>query len=129
MNKSHAIIFLTRLLGSADGKWSDKEMEHALNLGNLSSALKEAPDWTDKILSGELNEDSAIQILNGLGKSEQMECLVTCLITILADGVADDAEITVLARLLTKLNQGITSSELLASHKEHLENLRRKLNL
>jgi hypothetical protein len=124
MNKGHATIFLTRLIGSSDGKWSSIEMDHALKLGTLSSALEEAPDWGDKILSGELNETSSYYILNNLTREDQMDCLVTCLITSLADGSLDDSEVTVISRILNNLNKGITTNELVESYKTRLAKLR-----
>jgi len=124
MNKSHATIFLVRLMGESDGNWSEEEMESALILGNLRSALEEAPDWGDRILSFELNETSAIEILNQESRDVQMECLVNVLLTAFADGVLDDGEKTVLARIMSKLNEGITVSELLEAHKAHLDSFR-----
>jgi hypothetical protein len=123
MNKSHATIFLTRLIGQADGEWSEEEMEHALLLGNLENALQEAPDWGEKIISGELNEQSAIFILNNLSKQEQMDCLLTCLITAGADGDLDDAESDILISIINSLNKGITIEELIQYYKNHLNNL------
>jgi hypothetical protein len=56
--------------------------------------LEEAPDWGDRILSFELNETSAIEILNQESRDVQMECLVNVLLTAFADGVLDDGEKT-----------------------------------
>ena len=123
MNKSHATMFLTRLVGEADGEWSKDEINQALLLGGLAKAHEEAPDWGEKIISGELNEQSAIYILNQVSKDEQMDCLLICLITACADGELDAAEIKILARILSSLNKGITVEELVESHKNHLNNL------
>ena len=120
MNKSHATIFLTRLVGQADGEWSDDEMDHALLLGGLNKAIEEAPDYVAKIISGELNEQSALYILNQVSKEEQMECLVTCLITACADGELDPTEIEIIIRIINSLNKGITVEELVETHKNHL---------
>jgi tellurite resistance protein len=124
MNKSHATIFLVRLMGESDGEWSEKEMETALVLGNLQSALKEAPDWVERIMSRELNESSAIEILNQESRAVQMQCLINVLLTAFADGVLDDGEKNVLVRIMSRLNHGITVTELLEAHKAHLDSFR-----
>lgn len=123
MNKSHATIFLTKLMGESDGEWTREEMETGFLIGNLSSVLEEAPDWVDKIISLELNETSAIDILNQESKEVQMQCLITVLATSFSDGELEDAEKNVLARIMSKLNKGITVNELLDAHKTHLESL------
>ena len=110
-------------MGESDGEWTEEEMVTALSLGNLNSALKEAPDWGDRISSFELNETSAIDILNQESKEVQMQCLIDILLTAFSDGVLDDGEKTVLARIMSKLNKGITVKELLDAHKTHLDSL------
>ena len=124
MNKSHATIYLVSLMGGSDGEWTEEEMLTALSLGNLSSALEEAPDWVDKISSFELNETSAIDILNQESKEVQMQCLINILLTALSDGVFGDGEKTVLARIMSKLNKGITVNELFDAQKAHLDSFR-----
>ena len=124
MNKSHATIYLVSLMGGSDGEWTEEEMLTALSLGNLSSALEEAPDWVDKISSFELNETSAIDILNQESKEVQMQCLINILLTAFSDGVFGDGEKTVLARIMSKLNKGITVNELFDAQKAHLDSLR-----
>lgn len=121
MNKSHATIYLIRLMGESDGEWTNEEMMTALQLGNLSSALEEAPDWGEKISSLELNETSAINILNQESKEVQMQCLINILLTAFSDGVLDDGEKDVLVRMMVKLNKGISIDELLDAHKAHLD--------
>ena len=121
MNKSHATIYLVRLMGLSDGEWTEEEMMSAIQLGNLSSDLEEAPDWGEKISSLELNETSAIDILNQESKEVQMQCLINILLTAFADGVLDDGEKTVLARIISKLNKGITINELLDAQRAHLD--------
>ena len=121
MNKSHATIFLIRLMGESDGEWTEEEMESALLVGNLQSAVEEAPDWGKKIASLELHETSAIDILNQESKEVQMQCLITVLITALADGNFEDAEKTILVRILSKLNKGITFSEVLDASQANLK--------
>lgn len=121
MNKSHATIYLVRLIGGSDGEWTKEEMQTALLLGNLSSDIEEAPDWADKIVSSELNETSAINILNQESKEVQMQCLINILLTALSDGVLADGEKDVLVRIMVKLNKGITVDELLDAHRAHLD--------
>ena len=121
MNKSHATIYLVRLIGGSDGEWTKEEMQTALLLGNLSSDIEEAPDWADKIVSSELNETSAINILNQESKEVQMQCLINILLTALSDGVLADGEKDVLVRIMVKLNKGITIDELLDAHRAHLD--------
>jgi len=121
MNKSHATIFLVQLMGSSDGEWTKEEMKDAILLANLGSILDEAPDWADKIISLELHETSAIDILNQESKEVQMQCLIAVLTTAFADGEFKDAEKTVLSRILGKLNKGITISELLDAYSAHLD--------
>ena len=124
MNKSYATIYLVYLMGESDGEWTKEEMESALLLGNLGSALEEAPDWGEKINSFELNETSAIDILNQESKEVQMQCLINILLTAFADGVIDDGEKNVLVRIISKLNKGITVEELIDAHMAHLDSLR-----
>lgn len=121
MNKSHATFYLIRLIGESDGEWTGEEMRTAILLGNLQSVLEEAPDWAEKITSHELHETSAIDILNQESKEVQMQCLITVLLTAFADGNFEDAEQIVLVRILSKLNKGITYSELLDAHQSHLK--------
>ena len=111
-------------MGESDGEWTKEEMESALLLGNLGSALEEAPDWGEKINSFELNETSAIDILNQESKEVQMQCLINILVTAFADGVIDDGEKNVLVRIISKLNKGITVEELIDAHMAHLDSLR-----
>ncbi|MBM3417258.1 MAG: hypothetical protein FJY20_12685 [Bacteroidetes bacterium] len=124
MNKSHATIFLTRMMGESDGEWTEEEMTTGLLIGNLSSVLEEAPDWAEKIKSGELHETSAIDILNNESKEVQMQCLITVLSTAFSDGELADKEKEVLVRIMSNLNKGITVKELLEAQKAHLESLR-----
>ena len=124
MNKSHATIYLVSLMGASDGEWTKKEMRSALLLGTLKSAVEEAPDWGDKVQSLELNETSAIDILNQESKEVQMQCLINILLTAFADGVIDDGEKNVLVRIISKLNKGITVEELIDAHMAHLDSLR-----
>jgi len=125
MNKSHATLFFTRMMGESDGEWTKEEIETGLLLGNLSSALEEAPDWAEKIISFELHETSAIDILNNESKEVQMQCLITVLSTAISDGELADKEKEVLVRIMSKLNKGITVQELLEAHKAHLKSLRK----
>lgn len=124
MNKSHATIFLTRLMGEIDGHWSEEEMKAVCLLGDLSSALDEAPDWADKIKSSELNERSAYFILNQESKEVQMQCLVNVLLTAFGDGKVEDTETALLGRILANLNQGITIDELIEAHEAQLNKFR-----
>lgn len=128
MNKSHATMFLVQLMGSSDGDWTEEEIHQALLLGNLNSTLEEAPDWAAKIVSFELNETSAIDILNQESKEVQMQCLIAVLVTACADGKFEDAEKTVLFGIISKLNKGITVDELLAAHLAHLDSFRNLIN-
>lgn len=120
MNKSHATIFLTRHIGEADGEWTEDEMILAFKAGHLGSAFDEAPDWADKILSGELNFQSAIFLLNQESREVQLNCLVSCLLTALQDGYMDSAESEALAIITVSLNKGITVAEVIAEVKNRL---------
>lgn len=120
MNKSHATIFLTRHIGEADGEWTEEEMKLAFKAGNLLNALDEAPDWADKITSGELNFQSAIFLLNQESREVQMDCLVSCLLTALQDGYMDSAESEALAIITVSLNKGITAEDVIAEIKNRL---------
>ena len=124
MNKSHATIYLVSLMGASDGEWTKEEMRSALLLGTLRSAVEEAPDWGDKVQSLELNETSAIDILNQESKEVQMQCLINVLTTAFSDGVLGDGEKTVLARIMSKLNKGITVKELLDAHTAHFDSFK-----
>jgi len=123
MNKSHATIFLARLIGESDGEWTEEEMNSALLLGNLNSAVEEAPDWADRIASLDLHETSAIDILNQESKEVQMQCLITVFATAFSDVTLEDAEKVVLSRILSKLNKGITFTELLDAYLTHLDSI------
>jgi len=112
MNTSHAKLYFAALIGNADGNWTQQEMLTAAALG-LKSAFLEAPDFIDKVESGELNNVSAFYILNNLDKDEQMDCLVGCLATAISDGHLDDSEMKILYYILENLNSGITAQELL----------------
>jgi hypothetical protein len=120
MNKSHATIFLTRYIGESDGEWTKDEMMIAIKSGHLHAALEEASDWADKITSGELNFNSAIYILNQESRDVQLNCLVTCLMTALADGHLDSAESQALAEITVSLNQNITPTDVVEAIKLRL---------
>ena len=111
-------------MGASDGEWTEEEMRSAFLLGTLKSAVEEAPYWWVKVRSFELNETSAIDILNQESKEVQMQCLINVLTTAFSDGVLGDGEKTVLARIMSKLNKGITVKELLDAQKAHLDSLR-----
>jgi hypothetical protein len=120
MNKSHATMFLVFLIGNSDGKWSEEEMKTAINFGTLKSAVHEAPDWGTRIENNELNETTAIEILNKESREVQMECLINVYFTAASDGVFTKGEINVLGRIIGKLNKGITITGLLNACKARL---------
>ena len=120
MNKSHATIYLTRYIGESDGEWTEDEMLIAFKAGHLVSAVEEAPDWAERIISGELNFRSSIFILNQESREVQMNCLVTCLLTALADGYMDSAESEALATITVSLNKNITATDVIDAVKKRL---------
>ena len=100
-------MFFARMIGESDGEWSEQEMRQALLKGNLSAALNEAPDWADKIRSGELNYQSAIYLLNNESREIQMDCLVTCFLIGAVDGIFEESEGKVLINIISNLNKNI----------------------
>ena len=103
-------MYFTALIGQGDGEWTSEEMDAAMKLGSLSEAFQNAPDWIEKVSTGELNTSSALAILNQLGREEQMECLATCMIT-MVKGQTTESELKILQEILDNLNQGITAQE------------------
>ncbi len=106
-------MYFTALIGQSDGEWTSEEMDAAVKLGSLAEAFQNAPDWMEKVSTGELNTSSALAILNQLGKEEQMECLATCMVTMAKDQGTTESELNVLREILNNLNQGITEQEVI----------------
>jgi tellurite resistance protein/SH3-like domain-containing protein len=84
---NHAILFLANYVGASDGQWTEEEMRSVGpdDDNRILIAFEEAADWGDRIMSGELNFDVAIDILKKNSREEQLECLVMCYTIALAD--------------------------------------------
>lgn len=116
ITKSHAIVYLTRNIGEADGEWTSEEMDAALMNDDFSQAVEEAPDWAEKVLSGELTHQTAIYVLTQLNREDRMDCLIICLTTAMADGVVDDSETEALGKIISHFKD-ISVKELLDEFK------------
>jgi hypothetical protein len=84
ISKQNAIVCLVRLTAEIDGNWSREKMQHAISYGGLAKYIA-YEDWVEKMESGELNETSAINLLNQLKKQDRIDCLLACFATAVAN--------------------------------------------
>jgi hypothetical protein len=84
ISKQNAIVCLVRLTAEIDGNWSREKMQNAISYGGLAKYIA-YEDWVEKMESGELNETSAINLLNQLKKQDRIDCLLACFATAVAN--------------------------------------------
>jgi hypothetical protein len=84
ISKQNAIVCLVRLTAEIDGNWSREKMQHTISYGGLAKYIA-YEDWVEKMESGELNETSAINLLNQLKKQDRIDCLLACFATAVAN--------------------------------------------
>ena len=84
ISKQNAIVCLVRLTAEIDGNWTREKMQHAISYGGLAKYIA-YEDWVEKMESGELNETSAINLLNQLKKQDRIDCLLACFATAVAN--------------------------------------------
>ena len=102
---SEAIVFMVRQAGRADGSFTMNESQDAIDQSDFLQHLKNAKSTAidSKILSGELNEESALSVLLTLPEEERRKVIRYCRIVIELDKTHTESENTLLSALSSRL--------------------------
>jgi hypothetical protein len=102
---SEAIVFMVRQAGRADGSFTLNESSDAVDQTDLLQHMKNAKSTAidSKILSGELNEESALAILLNMPEDQRREVVSYCRIVIESDKTKTDSESGFLSEISVKL--------------------------
>jgi hypothetical protein len=119
ISKQNAIVCLVRLIAEIDdGNWTREKMEHAILYGGFAKYIA-YEDWVEKMETGELNEDSSINLLNKLKKQDRIDCLLACFATAVADSDLSLKEEDYLNNLFNKF-QDISMTEIANLYRKNL---------